>query len=100
MISFIWKEFQSATSGFGGNGIFLALWLYYKQALDDNEYKLTLRRIDSWGFISQRVLELFRPEEQRKAPLKLRDHVSDQCKSDPLFIVGLYMQSPVNQEDS
>lgn len=62
IISFILKEFQNANSGFGGNGIFPALWLYYKQDLDDNKYKLTLGRIDSWGFISWRVLEMFQSE--------------------------------------
>lgn len=49
IISFIWKEFQSGTSGFGGNGIFPALLLCYKKDLDDNEYKLTLGCIDSWA---------------------------------------------------
>lgn len=99
IISFIWKEFQSATSGFGANGIFPALSLYYKQDLDDNQQKLTLRRIDSWAFISWRVLETFQSEEQRKEPLKLRDNISDKCKSDQLFMWE-YIQSPVNQQDT
>lgn len=68
IISFIWKEFQSATSVFGGNGIFLALSLYYKQDLDDNEYKLTLGHIDSWGLISWQLEEMFQSDEQRKEP--------------------------------
>lgn len=69
---------------------FLALLPFYKQIVDDNEYKLTLWHIDSWDFISCWALEMFQPEEQRRERLRLREDISNQWKSNRLFFVGIY----------